>query len=159
MAAKTEPKNKSKKQSCMEVRTERHILLIDDEPHFCELVKDILHNAHCTLQTFSDPHAGLREALMRNDLDLILLDIEMPELNGLEILRQLKKSHNHKVPVMMFTAHAEMEVVRTALNLGAQDYLLKPFAVHPFVHRLNKLLETDLFRTLPEQPFQPPLSP
>ncbi len=133
----------------MEIRTERNILMIDDEPYFSELVKDILTGAHCTITTFSDPHAGLREALMRNDLDLILLDIEMPELNGLEILRQLKKSHNHKVPIMMFTAHAEMEVVRTALNLGAQDYLLKPFSVKPFVNRLNKLLQTDVFKHIP----------
>lgn len=131
---------------CMEIRTERRILMIDDEPYFSELVKDILQNAHCTVSTFSDPHEGLREALMRNDLDLILLDVEMPELNGIEILRQIKKSHNHKVPVMMLTAHAEMDVVTKALNQGAQDYLLKPFAVKPFVDRLNKLLHTDLFK-------------
>jgi DNA-binding response OmpR family regulator len=133
----------------MEIRTERNLLMIDDEPYFSELVKDILTGAHCTITTFSDPHAGLREALMRNDLDLILLDIEMPELNGLEILRQIKKSHNHTVPVMMLTAHAEMAVVTQALNQGAQDYLLKPFSVKMFAKRLNKLLQTDIFKHLP----------
>ncbi len=122
--------------------------MIDDEPYFSELVKDILTGANCTIRTFSDPHAGLREALMRNDLDLILLDVEMPELNGLDILRQIKKSHNHNVPIMMLTAHAEMTVVTQALNQGAQDYLLKPFSVKMFVTRLNKLLQTDIFKHL-----------
>jgi DNA-binding response OmpR family regulator len=137
----------------MNFKTKRKVLLIDDEQHFCSLAEDILAVSHCELRYFTDSHAGLREALMRSDLDLIILDIDMPEPNGLEILRQLKKSHNRKVPVMMFTAHAEMDVVKNALELGAQDYLLKPFSVHDFVSRLNHILQIDIFYNL--SPFNP----
>ncbi|PIQ27033.1 hypothetical protein COW36_03145 [bacterium (Candidatus Blackallbacteria) CG17_big_fil_post_rev_8_21_14_2_50_48_46] len=133
----------------MDLNKELTILLIDDELHFCQLAKDILAMSACNLIYFTDSRAGLREALSRKNLDLILLDIEMPDPDGLEILRQLKKSHNRRVPVMMFTAHAEMSVVQQALQLGANEYILKPFSVHNFVARISHILDTNIFQNLP----------
>lgn len=125
-----------------------NLLLVDDELHFCRLVMDILALSDCRLNYYTDPHEGLREAMIRRDLDLIILDIEMPELSGLDILRQLKKSHNRRVPVMMFTAHAEMSVVRQALELGAQEYLLKPFSAKALIARIQHLLQAPIFSAM-----------
>lgn len=126
-----------------------NLLLVDDELHFCRLVTDILALSDCTLSYYTDPHEGLREAITQRALDLIILDIEMPDISGLDILRQIKKSHNRRVPVMMFTAHAEISVVRQALELGAQEYLLKPFSVHEFVSRVQYLLHAPIFPSAP----------
>lgn len=129
----------------MDIKSNFQILMIDDDWQSCQLVADLLAGSKCRLQRFTDSHAGLREALVRHDLDLIMLDIEMPDPNGLEILSQLKRSNNYRVPVMMVSGHAEAEVVQQALQLGAQAYILKPFAAHELVERINQLLNAQIF--------------
>lgn len=124
---------------------EKQVLLIDNQQEFCTLVADILDRSICALTCATDPHEGLRMAMTRNDLDLILLDIEMPELNGLEILQQLKKSHARKIPVIMLTAHAEQEIVSQTLEMGANSYILKPFRVQEFTTHLSETLKQDIF--------------
>jgi DNA-binding response OmpR family regulator len=121
-------------------KKEFNILLIDDQVHFCHMVQDMLEGTNCKLRYYTDSREGLREALAHKDLDLILLDVEMPDPNGLEILRQLKKSSNSGIPVMMFTAHSEMEIVQTSLQMGAQEYILKPFEVKDFLARIEHVL-------------------
>lgn len=127
------------------------LLLIDDEPELGRLLQDCLDHEGCQLDYTHDPHEGLRLAMTRLP-DVILLDIEMPELSGLEVLTQLKHMRSTApIPVIMLTARTETELVSEVMQKGAQGYLLKPFRVSALLERLNQLLHLNL-RLRPEEP-------
>lgn len=128
-----------------------HILLVDDDTELTALLEDIL-----TLEgfTISQAHNGI-DGLQAIDssVDLILLDIMMPKMNGMEMLKQLRKQW--QTPVLMLTAKGE-EVDRViGLELGADDYLPKPFSDRELMARIRAILR----RTQPNQPNEPEANP
>ncbi|HCH02410.1 MAG TPA: DNA-binding response regulator [Vibrio sp.] len=113
-----------------------HILLVDDDTELTALLEDIL-----TLEgfTISQAHNGI-DGLQAIDssVDLILLDIMMPKMNGMEMLKQLRQQW--QTPVLMLTAKGE-EVDRViGLELGADDYLPKPFSDRELMARIRAIL-------------------
>lgn len=121
------------------------ILLIDDQEGFGQLIEQVLVGTETEFIACTDPRAGLREAMVFRP-DLILLDVDMPELTGPEILDQLKRmSATKDVPVMMFTARTDPETVNRVLTSGAVDYLIKPFEVSSLAEKLNRLLDRTIF--------------
>ncbi|MGV3522592.1 MAG: response regulator [Candidatus Sericytochromatia bacterium] len=116
------------------------LLLIDDEPELGALLQNCLDQEVCQLDYTCDPHDGLRLAMTRHPA-LILLDIDLPGINGLEVLTQLKHMPGtHAIPVVMLTARTDSAAVAEAMQKGAQDYLLKPFRITTLLERLNHLL-------------------
>ncbi|MBD1574369.1 response regulator [Vibrio sp. S17_S38] len=113
-----------------------HILLVDDDIELTALLNDIL-----TLEGFevSQAHNGEEGLMIINEtIDLILLDIMMPKMNGMEMLKQLR--HHWETPVLMLTAKGE-EVDRViGLELGADDYLPKPFSDRELLARIRAIL-------------------
>ncbi|WP_413477885.1 response regulator [Vibrio hibernica] len=113
-----------------------HILLVDDDIELIALLSDIL-----TLEGFevSQAHNGEEGLVSINEnIDLILLDIMMPKMNGMEMLKQLR--HHWQTPVLMLTAKGE-EVDRViGLELGADDYLPKPFSDRELLARIRAIL-------------------
>ena len=102
----------------------RHILLIEDHLDIAGIIcRELEHEGYFVTWIF-DGAEGLKSAL-ENDYDLILLDIMLPSMNGLEILRRLTKQKN--TPVIMLTARGQTVDKVTGLNLGAIDYVTKPF--------------------------------
>lgn len=121
------------------------ILLIDDQAGFGHLLTQILADTPTDFKSCVDPHAGLREAMVFQP-DLILLDVDMPDLNGIEILEQLKRmSATKNIPVMMFTAHTDTATVSHVLKHGAADYLVKPFESITLAEKINNLLDREIF--------------
>lgn len=113
-----------------------NILLIDDDTELTSLLKDILSFEGFTVTEANDGYAGL-EAI-NNDIDLILLDVMMPKLNGVETLKKLRESW--ETPVLMLTAKGE-EIDRViGLELGADDYLPKPFSDRELLARIRAIL-------------------
>ena len=101
-----------------------HILIIDDDVELSDLLKEVLSFENCTVSTAYDGMAGLEA--MDGRVDLVLLDVMMPKLNGFETLKQLREKWD--VPVLMLTAKGD-EIDRVVgLELGADDYLPKPFS-------------------------------
>lgn len=129
-----------------------HILLVDDDTELTALLGDIL-----TLEGFtvSQAHNGFEglEALNSN-VDLILLDIMMPKMNGMEMLKQLRQQW--QTPVLMLTAKGE-EVDRViGLELGADDYLPKPFSDRELMARIRAILRrTQQNKPEPEESSSP----
>ena len=122
------------------------VVVIDDTQINGQMVKDILKGSICNVKYFSDPHDGLRE-LMIFKPDVVLLDLDMPELNGVEILTQLRKmdSTTHQ-RVIMFTAHADLETVEMILKMKVEDYLVKPFKAVDLIRKLNHMFDRDIFQ-------------
>jgi two-component system alkaline phosphatase synthesis response regulator PhoP len=117
------------------------ILVVDDEPKITQLVRDYLERAGFTVRT---AHDG-REALMRartDRPDLVVLDLGLPLLDGLDVTRQLRREGS--TPIIMLTARDD-EVDRVAgLELGADDYVTKPFSPRELVARVRAVLRRRL---------------
>ncbi|NOH96600.1 response regulator [Vibrio sp. 99-70-13A1] len=113
-----------------------NILLIDDDTELTSLLKDILSFEGFSVSEANDGYAGLEA--VTDDIDLILLDVMMPKLNGMETLKKLRETR--QTPVLMLTAKGE-EIDRViGLELGADDYLPKPFSDRELLARIRAIL-------------------
>jgi DNA-binding response OmpR family regulator len=121
---------------------ERSVLVIDDDPVLCDAITDYLEPCGFAVQTRGEGRSGLEAAGQENH-DLILLDVMLPDdLDGLEVLRILRESS--QVPVIMLTARGD-EIDRIlGLELGADDYLTKPFSLRELLARVKALLRRGL---------------
>ena len=117
---------------------DRHILVVEDEPDIAELIALHLSDLPAQITLANDGPRGLELALQQS-WDAIVLDIRLPGLNGLDLCRELRSRLSH-VPVLMLTARSgELDRV-LGLELGADDYLTKPFSVLELQARVKALL-------------------
>ncbi len=113
------------------------ILVVDDEPAVTDLLAYNLRKAHSDVLTASDGRTALRLA-QESKPDLILLDLMIPEVDGLDVCRELRKSSG--VPIIMITARGE-EIDRVVgLEIGADDYVTKPFSMRELMARIKAVL-------------------
>jgi two-component system response regulator CpxR len=113
-----------------------HILLIDDDTELTALLQEVLSFEGFTVSEANDGEAGLKA--ISDQTDLILLDVMMPKLNGMETLKRLREKWD--IPVLMLTAKGE-EIDRViGLELGADDYLPKPFSDRELLARIRAIL-------------------
>ena len=114
------------------------ILLIEDEQNIADLLQLHLTQLGYTFEHAADGEQGLARALA-GDFNLVILDINLPKINGLDICRTLRK-HKERLPILMLTSRAsDMDKV-IGLELGADDYLTKPFNIHELIARVRARL-------------------
>lgn len=114
------------------------ILLIEDEPGISSFIKKGLgEHGHEVSQAF-DGDMGLRLAA-QSQFDMIILDVILPHMNGLEVARQLRTSGYAEVPILMLTALGTTDDVVSGLDAGADDYLTKPFRFKELLARIRAL--------------------
>ena len=103
------------------------VICVDDDPDIHVLYKNILGKRNFDVRTYSDGSSAVK-AFTEKPSELILLDIEMPGLSGLETLKELRKSpKGAKIPIMVVSSKDSEELIVTALSNGVDDYILKPF--------------------------------
>jgi two-component system, OmpR family, alkaline phosphatase synthesis response regulator PhoP len=113
------------------------VLVVDDEPKIVDVVREYLEHAGFSVRTAGDGPAALERARALAP-DLVVLDLGLPGLDGLDVARQLRRSS--RVPVIILTARGE-EVDRIiGLEIGADDYLVKPFSPRELVARVRAVL-------------------
>ena len=113
------------------------ILVVDDEPKIVRLARDYLEHAGFTVLEAYDGQAALA-ITRRHRPDLIVLDLKLPQMDGLDVTRSLRKELN--VPIIMLTARAEESDKLIGLELGADDYITKPFSPKELVARVRTVL-------------------
>ena len=113
------------------------ILIIDDDEELCELVAEYLTVEGFETEAVHDGESGLQRALS-NEFDLITLDVMLPNKNGFDVLRELRQTS--KIPVLMLTARGDDTERIAGLEIGADDYLPKPFNPRELVARLRAIL-------------------
>ena len=107
------------------MKTNKKILIVDDNTEFCENVSDLLElEGYETVRT----HDGFEalEAAKENDFDLVLMDVKMPGMDGVEIFSKLKEEISSEIPVIMLTSYAVEDRIREALCKGAFGAFQKP---------------------------------
>jgi two-component system alkaline phosphatase synthesis response regulator PhoP len=113
------------------------ILVVDDEPAVTDLLAYNLRKAHYEVMVANDGNEALRLAYEASP-DLILLDLMIPEVDGLDVCRELRKTSG--VPIIMITARGEETDRVVGLELGADDYVTKPFSVRELMARIKAVL-------------------
>lgn len=116
------------------------ILVVDDDSMNLMRTRIILSEKYDVILAESGVEA--LKLLGMQEVDLVLLDIDMPEMNGMETFRRIKKA-GYKVPVIFLTASGLEEDVVNAINLGAVNYLKKPFRPQELIKRVSRELEKE----------------
>ncbi len=115
-----------------------NILIVEDEPHVISILKRGLTEEGFETSVAPDAYIAL-DMVAAHSFSLIVLDIMLPGLNGLELCKQLKKIHP-QIPIIMLTALGSTENIVTGLDNGADDYLVKPFKIAELSARIRMLL-------------------
>src|SRR2546422_6437352 len=115
----------------------KKVLVVDDEPKIVQLARDYLVHAGFAVTTAHDGKAALAAARTDHP-DLVVLDLGLPELDGLDVARALRAESN--VPIVMLTGRDEESDKLVGLELGADDYIVKPFSPKELVARVRAVL-------------------
>jgi DNA-binding NtrC family response regulator len=111
------------------------VLIVDDEVEFLEVLVKRLRKRELAVNGVTSGREAL--ALLKdNPVDVVVLDVKMPGMNGLETLREIKKDHS-PVEVIMLTGHANMEAAIEGMEMGAFDYLMKPTEIDELVYKIQ----------------------
>lgn len=120
----------------------KKILIIEDNFTNLKLISDILAANGCEILQSMTGMAGLETAKTHyKDISLILLDLKLPDVDGLEILKMLKASPNtQNIPVIVVSAHAMESDIKATKQAGCADYITKPINVREFLLKVNSLI-------------------
>ena len=125
---------------CTILTVVKHILVIEDDPDIVELLRYNLERESYRVTSAATGSEGLA-ALQRERPDLVILDLMLPEVSGFEVCRRLRKdSETGNLPVIMLTARSEEADVIAGIELGADDYIKKPFSPRELVARVGAVL-------------------
>ena len=117
------------------------ILIVEDEKDYFEISSSIIKKEFgCAIDWARDGEEGFRRA-SAGSYDLLLLDIGLPKMTGIELLRKLKTSGKSGPPIIMFSVRSELGLVSEALSLGVAGYLIKPFEIDEFLLKIKNALE------------------
>ena len=122
----------------------KHILIIEDDPDIRELIKYNLTREGFRVTTATNGQEGYDLAVDLS-VDLVILDLMIPQINGIEVCKRLRDSQSFKnTPIIMLTAKSEETDIIFGLGVGADDYMTKPFSVKELVARVYTRLRTPI---------------
>ncbi len=120
----------------------KKLLFVEDEEDLVDVISNTLNKLNINYLTAKNGKEALVIVENNPDLSIIITDINMPEMNGLEMIEELKK-RNINLPIVIMSAHTELEYLNKAKELGANEYLLKPFDFMKFINLIVELDENN----------------
>lgn len=124
----------------MTVNLKATILIVDDEPDLRNLLEQVLTNAGYKVQQASDGDEALK-LLKKEKFDIALLDIQMPNVNGIQVLKYIQQ-HLPKTKAIMLTGYADLKHAMEAKEFGAQDFIGKPYKIEDILSTVEQALKT-----------------
>lgn len=115
------------------------ILLIDDDERLAQLLEEYFARYELHLISETHPSSGIKRVQNEDNIDLVILDIMLPEMDGFEVCRRIRKSS--EIPILMLTARGDVMDRIIGLEIGADDYLAKPFESRELVARIHNILK------------------
>lgn len=114
------------------------LLFVEDEEDLIEIISDTLTKLNANFLTACNGQEALKIIEENNDIDVIITDINMPIMNGLDMITEIQKK-GIEVPIIVMSAHTESDYLNKAKELGVAEYLLKPFDFIKFIELLTSL--------------------
>lgn len=114
------------------------LLFVEDEKDLITIISDTLKKLQANFVTASNGKEALDVLAQNSDVDIIITDINMPVMNGLELIAEIRKT-DKEIPILIMSAHTENEYVKNAEELGVTNYLLKPFDFIKFIELIASL--------------------
>ena len=114
------------------------ILFVEDEADLVTIITDTLQKLKANFETAENGEIALQKFKDIDDFDLIVTDINMPVMNGLELIKHIKEIRP-EMPVIIMSAHTEPEYIKSAEELGVDNYLLKPFDFIKFINLISQM--------------------
>lgn len=114
------------------------LLFVEDEKDLITIISDTLKKLQANFLTAGNGKEALDLLEANSDIDVIITDINMPVMNGLELIAEVRKT-NKELPILIMSAHTESEYMRNAEELGVTNYLLKPFDFIKFIELIASL--------------------
>jgi len=119
------------------------IVVVDDDREILKLIAMLLRRIGAEVWTFEDGDSALAH-LNAQAADLVVLDLNLPGLNGLEILRQLRsRPEFDRTPVLILSARADSDSIRQSLDLGADGYVTKPYIANTLIDKVRVMLQSE----------------
>jgi DNA-binding NtrC family response regulator len=125
--------------------SKRHILVVDDEPDIRNLVQEILEDEGFIVKVAENAIVA-RQSIKKTKPDLILLDIWMPDVDGITLLKEWRNSFSQKIPIIMMSGHGNVETAVEATRSGAYDFIEKPLSTAKLLLTIKHALETYLLK-------------
>ncbi|MFW5967402.1 MAG: response regulator [Persicimonas sp.] len=125
------------------------ILIIDDDKDICEYMQLLLSQSGYEVTAETDAYAAL-DLLKEEEFHVVILDIMMPELNGMELLERIR-SFDSDIAIIIFTGYPSVDTAVTSMKYNVSDYIKKPFDVDEFNQTLEKILREKGLLTDPEE--------
>ncbi len=123
----------------MNAKAGNRILLVDDDPFILESAVQVFTGQQYSVTACSNAHDAEAE-MQGNEFDVVLTDIKMPGVSGLDLLEKIHNVNPH-LPVILMTAHADLDIAVEAIKKGAFDFILKPYHPEYLVHSVNKAVQ------------------
>ncbi len=131
------------------------ILLVEDDPQITELLELHLNSSSFQIISCIDGETAMQK-LETEKIDLVILDIMLPGLNGMEVCKQIRKTKS-ELPIIMLTSKSDESDKVLALELGADDYVTKPFGILELIARVKALLRRTSLSEMPKTPIETPI--
>ncbi len=125
------------------------ILIVDDDKQICDFMQSLLEKDGFFVKTLSDPTL-VEPEVRQNEYHVIILDLMMPKLDGIEVLRRIR-SIDSDIAVVIFTAHPNLDTAVASMKLDAVDYIKKPFNVDEFRDVLSRVMKKKGLARTPEE--------
>lgn len=124
-----------------ENNTQGNVLVVDDSKFICKQITSILMPRNYTVDTAYTANDGL-DMIDLNDYDIIILDIELPDINGVEVLENIKSNPDRfMTPIIVLSGNHDPELIRNILKLGANDFVRKPYIIEEFLLKIDMLID------------------
>lgn len=121
----------------MAVRHHIKVLVVDDDPQVCKTVSKILQENGYRVLSYTQPRQAI-VSVRKNPFDIALVDIKMPDLNGIEVVEKIK-AHDPHIAVVVMTAFPDVETAAETMRLGSRDYITKPFREEELLSSVERI--------------------
>jgi DNA-binding response OmpR family regulator len=118
--------------------SQKNILIVEDDPTFLMLLKYRVEDMQYHVKTAQDGAAAY-DLIQNNHFDLVITDLMMPIFSGMEIIEKTKNILEKNIPFIVISSAGQDEMVEKALNIGASDFLSKPFGIQSLLDKINKI--------------------
>ncbi|HOW73568.1 MAG TPA: response regulator [Phycisphaerae bacterium] len=123
----------------MAVRHHIKVLVVDDDPQVCKTVGKILQENNYQVQTYTQPRQAL-QAVRKTPFDIALIDIKMPDVNGVELVEKIR-GEDDRVAALVMTAFPDVQSAAETMRLGARDYITKPFSAEQLLAAIERIAQ------------------